>query len=283
MQLIDIKPNSNPVQRSFIIYGDAKAGKTSLALSVAELGKTLYLAIEKDGWQDVYETLSPKAKENLSVATLDSLQDIKSIAESVKKLKPNVIIVDSFTALMGMIESEIKALGGKGVVAGVTTKLSLNSYGDLANLAMTFVRDLKATGKHLILTAGVEKEKAETDEGSFVKHAPLMVGSKTATQIVYEVRAIGYLRAMNGKRELFFRSSQQWLAGSNYPSLTDAGVVVDPTFAKIFSLFPKPKKDDKQTVSPSEPTTDANESGPSDSGPNPEEPQADADPVPVTE
>jgi len=245
-----INPTSEPLkaQRSFLIYGEPKAGKTSLALSVAELGKTVYIATEHDGWQDVYANLSPEAQANLTVLEIETLEDLKNIGSEVRKHKEaGAVVVDSFTALMAKIEEEIKNRGGKAVVDGLSRKLSLSSYGDLANIAIQVLKDLKATGKHVILTAGADSESVETDGGVTSRKQPLLTGAKTSGVLPYEVRAIGYLSARNGKRELWFQGSGAWMAGSNYPALTALKMMDDPSFAKLFSLFPKPKKDAANT------------------------------------
>lgn len=254
MKFIQPQESTKSVQRSFLIYGEPKAGKTSLALSMAELGKTVFVATEKDGWQDAYHNLSPKSQNNVQIVEIESIQDIKMVPLEIAKLKDvAVVVVDSFTAFMSFIESQIKGMGGKHVVGGITNKLSLQSYGDLANVAIDFLQALKATGKHIVLTAGMDTEKIENSEGIITRRTPLMTGSKTSTTLPYEVRAIGFLRSMNGKRELWFQASPQWLAGTNYQSLTNAKVVEDPTFAKIFALFPKKKPNASTTDTPKEP------------------------------
>lgn len=240
MKFIQPSTEEYNVPRSFLIYGEPKAGKTSLALSIAEGAKTLFIAAEKDGWQDVFQQLSPKAKANIIVAELQSLDDVQKPLEIPADVK--VIVLDSVTSLMNFIEAEIKKTGGKNVNNGISQKLSLSAYGDLANVAISYMRRLKELGKHLIFTAGVDKEHIENAEGITTKRMPLLTGSKFGNTLPYEMRAIGYLRDVNGKRELWFQSSPQWLAGSNYPAITNAKMIADPTFLKIFGLFPKPAK-----------------------------------------
>ena len=252
MKFIDPHTDVGPVQRSFLIYGEPKSGKTSLALSLAEMGPCLYLAAESDGWQSAYDELSPEAKKNVQIAIPESLQDIQNIATEVANGKNKAVIVDSFSALMNTVESQIKARGGKHIVSGITSKLSLASYGDLANVCIDFVKTLKASGKHLVLVCGEDTLRLENAEGVVMRKTPLMSGAKTSTMIPYEVRCIAYLKAVNGKRELWMEAGQQWLAGTNYRCLADKRVIEDPTFAKIFSLFPKvtpnaaPTKADKK-------------------------------------
>lgn len=240
MKFIQPHTETGPVQRSFLFYSSPKSGKTTLALSLAELGPVLYIAAESDGWQDAYENLPEAWKKNVQVAIPESLQDIQNIAADIQNGKNKAVIVDSFTALMNIVENQIKAKGGKHVVAGITNKLSLASFGDLANVMIEFVHALKNSGKHIVLICGEDTERIENAEGVVMRKNPLMTGAKTATMLPYEVRAIGYLRAINGKRELWFEASQQWMAGTNYKALSDARMIESPTFAKIFSLFPKP-------------------------------------------
>lgn len=226
--------------RSFLIYGEPKAGKTSLALSVAEAVPTLLIAAEQDGWQDAYQTLSQKGKDNLTVVTPETRSDLQNIASTIAELKPRVVIVDSLTEVMNFFEKSIKSEGGKNVNNGITQKLSLSAYGDLATLTIDFVRMLKTTGCHLIFTAGLDKERIENDSGSQVRYAPLFTGGKTGVNLPYELRAIAFLQNINGKRQLWFESTNSWVAGTNYKVLADVKMIEDPTFIKIFSLFPRP-------------------------------------------
>ncbi len=231
----------NP-SRSFLIYGEPKSGKTTLALSVAEAVPTLLIAAEADGWQDAYADLSPKGQANLQVVTPENRFDLLNIVETVKEKKVRVVVVDSVTKVMDFFENSIKAEGGKNVNNGITQKLSLSAYGDLATLTIDFIKNLKLAGVHVILTAGCDKEKVELEGQLITRLSPLFTGGKTGTMLPYEVRAICYLQSLNGKRQLWFEASQQWLAGTNYSALAQAKMLEEPTFIKIFSLFPQATK-----------------------------------------
>ena len=188
------------------VYGQAGAGKTSL---IPTLPNPVIFSVEGG-------LLSIRGADSIPYVEITSLKEMKDALEWAKSSAEaksfESIAVDSISEFADVVLAECFKNNADGRAA----------YGDMIKETSAIIRDfLKINGKHVFMTAKIDKTK---DEMGRILYAPLMPGESMSKNLPYifdELYAMRVEKAQDGSvwRGLLCQPDGLWHAKSRIGSL----------------------------------------------------------------
>ena len=176
-----------------LLYGDAGVGKSTMAASISQLGKTLLIDAEAGS-----QFLPEKYAKNIDVLKIKDIDELDDVLTEENVKEYSCVILDSITELAKKMTDKIK---------GEKEMATLQDWGKIIVLLENYFRKFRDLNKHCVLVALAQEKD---DEGMVIKR-PSLSGKSLPADITGFQDLCLYLEVQkNGERFAYTQPSPKF-------------------------------------------------------------------------